>query len=40
MLVMGLAPSIWLNAIEQGVQHRSPDVRIIDSHFMTQGGQR
>ncbi len=40
MLVMGLAPSIWLNAIEQGTHPRSPDVHIVDSHFMAQGGQR
>jgi NADH-quinone oxidoreductase subunit M len=40
MLVMGLAPSIWLNAIEQGTHPRSPDVRTIDSHFVAQGGQR
>jgi NADH-quinone oxidoreductase subunit M len=40
MLVMGLAPSIWLNAIEQGTHPRSPGIRTVDSHFIAQGGQR
>jgi NADH-quinone oxidoreductase subunit M len=40
MLVMGIAPSIWLGTIEKGVHPHSPDIRVVDGHFMTQGGQR
>ena len=40
MLVMGLTPSIWLNAIELGVHPRSPDVHLVDSHFTAPGGQQ
>jgi hypothetical protein len=40
MLVMGLAPSIWLPSIETGVHPRSSRVVTIDAHFLAQGGQR
>jgi NADH-quinone oxidoreductase subunit M len=38
-LVMGLAPSIWLNAIELGVHPRSPSATV-DAHFLVREGQR
>jgi len=39
-LVMGVAPSIWLPTIEQGVRPRPAPTRTVDTHFMAQGGQR
>jgi NADH-quinone oxidoreductase subunit M len=39
-LVMGLAPSIWLRAIEQSVRLSFQQVHVVDTHFVAQGGQR
>jgi NADH-quinone oxidoreductase subunit M len=40
MLAMGLAPMGWLPTIEQGVSALSHPMRIVDSHFVAEGGQR
>jgi NADH-quinone oxidoreductase subunit M len=37
-LVMGLAPSIWLNAIQHGVPR--PQYVTVDAHFQAREGQR
>jgi NADH-quinone oxidoreductase subunit M len=39
-LVMGVAPSIWLPAIKQGVRYASYRLQAGDSHFQILGGPR
>jgi NADH-quinone oxidoreductase subunit M len=39
-LVMGLAPSLWLRAIEPSVQPQSQQTHVVDAHFVARGGQR
>jgi NADH-quinone oxidoreductase subunit M len=39
-LVMGVAPSIWLPAIKQGVRPRPNPAQMLDTHFVAEGGPR